>query len=189
MLDLALKYLIEEVNIYFQRRLDSSFGSVELGPLVDDKGNWVVSKDSLRLTLFQIEEERHARVQMPEQAMVQGRLVAQPPPLTVNLIVLFSANFSIYSEGLRMLSLLLTFFQSHPLFTPAENPGMPAGIDRLSMELLNYGPEQTNQMWACLGAKHLPSVVYRVRMLYLQDQEPLGTGAPITDIRTKASQR
>ena len=28
-----------------------------------------------------------------------------------------------------------------------------------------------NQMWACLGAKHLPSVVYRLRMVVLQDQE------------------
>lgn len=66
---------------------------------------------------------------------------------------------------------------------------MPAGVDRLALELVNYGPEQANQMWACLGAKHLPSVVYRVRMLFLQDQEPSGTGAPIRAIQTTAGQR
>ena len=52
------------------------------------------------------------------------------------------------------------------------------------MDLLSYGPEQMNQMWACLGAKHLPSVVYRLRMVVLQDLEPSGTGAPITVIET-----
>jgi hypothetical protein len=40
-------------------------------------------------------------------------------------------------------------------------------------------------MWACLGAKHLPSVVYRLRMVVLQDVEPLATGAPITVIDTQ----
>jgi hypothetical protein len=39
-------------------------------------------------------------------------------------------------------------------------------------------------MWACLGAKHLPSVVYRLRMVVLQDVEPAGTGMPITTIAT-----
>ncbi len=39
-------------------------------------------------------------------------------------------------------------------------------------------------MWACLGAKHLPSVVYRLRMVLLQDTEPVGSGAPITTIET-----
>ena len=189
MIDVSLKFLADEANVYLQRRLDSDFGKIELGPLVDDKGSWVATQNTLRLTLFQIEEERHARTQIPQQVLVNGHNVALPPPLAINLVVLFSASFTTYSEGLRLLSLLLTFFQSHPLFTPAEHPGMPAGVDRLALELINYGPEQANQMWACLGAKHLPSVVYRVRMLFLQDQEPSGTGAPVREIHTRTGQR
>jgi len=189
MIDVSLKFLVDEVNGYLYRRVNSNFGNVVLGPLVDDKGNWVATKDTMLLTLFQIEEERHARIQVPQQVMVDGRNVTLPPPLTLNLVLLFSAYFGTYSEGLRMLSLLLTFFQSHPLFSPAEHPALPAGVDRLALELVNYGPEQANQMWACLGAKHLPSVVYRVRMLFLQDQEPSGTGAPIRAIQTTAGQR
>lgn len=186
MIDVSLKFLVDEANAYLQRRLNSDFGKVELGALVDDKGNWVVTKDTVRLTLFQIEEERHARAQMPQQVIVDGRSVTLPPPLAVNLVVLFAASFATYSEGLRQLSLLLTFFQAHPLFTPADYPALPPGVDRLAIELVNYGPEQANQMWTCLGAKHLPSVVYRIRMLVLQDQEPGATGTPILDIHTHA---
>jgi hypothetical protein len=189
MIDVSLKFLATELNEYLYRRVNSSFGNVELGPIVDDKGAWIATKDTIRLTLFQIEQECHSRVQIPQQVMIDGRNVALPPPLAINLLVLFAANFSIYSEGLRMLSLLLTFFQSHPLFSPAENPALPTGVDRLALELVNHGPEQANQMWACLGAKHLPSVVYRVRMLFLQDQEPSGTGAPVREIHTRAGQR
>lgn len=186
MIDVSLKFLADEANAYLQRRLDSDFGKIELGPLVDDKGSWVATQNTLRLTLFQIEEERHARTQIPQQVLVNGHNVALPPPLAINLVILFSASFTTYTEGLRLLSLLLTFFQSHPLFTPAEHPGMPAGVDRLALELINYGPEQANQMWACLGAKHLPSVVYRLRMLLIQDVEPLATGTPVSHIDIRA---
>ena len=86
-------------------------------------------------------------------------------------------------------ALLLTFFQAHPVFTPADYPGMPAGIERLSVELLNYGPEQLNQLWTCIGSKHLPAMVYRVRMLWLQDAEPQGTGQPVTGIQTHMEMR
>jgi hypothetical protein len=44
-------------------------------------------------------------------------------------------------------------------------------------------------MWACLGARHLPSVVYRVRMLILQDSEPDQVAMPVTHISTRTGPR
>lgn len=188
-IDVSLKFLIDELNGYLQRRLDSSFGQAALGALVDDKGTWTISEDSLRMCLFQIEEERITRAPVPQQTLVDGRHVTLRPPLTINLVVLIAARFSQYHEGLRMLALVLTHFQAHSLFTPATHPGLPAGVDRLSVELVNYGPEQANQMWACLGARHLPSVVYRVRMLILQDSEPDQVAMPVTHISTRTGPR
>lgn len=189
MIDVSLKFLIDELNAYLQRRLDSTFGQATLGALVDDKGNWTLAEDSLRMSLFQIEEERVARMPAPQQMLMDGRHVVLPPPLMINLVVLVAARFSQYHEGLRMLGLVLTHFQAHPLFTAATHPGLPTGLDRLSVELINYGPEQANQMWACLGARHLPSVVYRVRMLSLQDTEPAQVSMPVTHITTRTTPR
>lgn len=181
-IDAALDFIAREVNAHLLRRTGSELGAVHVGPLVDDRGNWVVTMDTLRLTLFQIDEERALREQLPERTIVGGREVVLPPPLRLNLIVLFAGRFQQYDQALRTLSHLMAFVQARPLHTPAESPGLPAGIERLAIELLGWTPEQLNQMWACFGAKHLPSVVYRVRMVTLQDSEPIGTGAPITTI-------
>ena len=83
--------------------------------------------------------------------------------------MLVSARFADYQLALRRLSQVLGFFHGRPLFTPSDSPGLPVGIDRLSMDLLSHGPEQTHQLWACLGARHLPSVVYRLRMVLMLD--------------------
>jgi hypothetical protein len=110
--------------------------------------------------------------------------VVLPPPLKLNLVVLFAGRFQQYDQALRTMSHILAFFQARPLFTPSDSPALPVDVERLALDLVSYGPEQLNQMWACLGAKHLPSVVYRVRMVVLQDVEPMGTGMPITTIET-----
>lgn len=189
MLDLVLKFLVGEVNTHLRKRTGSEFGAVTLGPLVDDKGNWVQTTDSLRLTLFQIDEERVLHEPLPEHVLQGTRELILPPTLKLNLIVLFAARFRQYEQGLSHLALLMSFLQARPLFSAAATPGLPAGVDRLSTELVSYTPEQLNQMWACLGAKHLPSVVYRIRTVLLQDQEPLASGAPVSDIRTRVGSR
>lgn len=184
MIDLALNFIASEVNAHLLKRTGSELGAVTAGPLVDERGNWVVTLDSTRLTLFLIEEERQLREQVPERTLIGGREVMLPPPLKLNLVLLFAGRFQQYEQALRTLSHILAFFQARPLFTAAGSPGLPAGLERLAIELLSYGPEQLNQMWACLGAKHLPSAVYRLRMVVLQDLEPIGSGMPITSIAT-----
>lgn len=183
-IDAALKFLTDQINAQLLRRTGTSLGEAELGPLVDDKGAWVQPVNSLRLALFQIDEERSLREQMPSHVLVGGREVVMPPPLKLNLVIVLAARFQQYDQALRTLSLALNYFQSHPLFTPTDSPGLPAGLDRLTVELQSYGPEQLNQMWTCFGAKHLPAIIYRLRMVVLQDDEPTGTGQPITTIDT-----
>lgn len=183
MVDDALKFIAEEVNAYLQRRTGSTLGLVELGPLVDDKGSWLVAQDSLRLSLFLIEEERTLRERTPERMNAGMRELVLPPPLRLNLTVVFAGRFQQYAQALRHLSHVLTCLHARPIFTPADFPGMPVGLDRLTTELVSYTPEQLNQMWACIGAKQLPSAVYRLRMVVLQDTEPLGSRVPITTIQ------
>ena len=184
MIDTALSFVATEVNAHLLKRTGSELGAVAVGPLADDRGNWVVPQDTMRLTLVQIDEERTLREQMPERTIVGGREVVLPPPLKLNLVLLFAGRFQQYGQALRTLSHILAFFQARPLFTPSDSPGLPAGLERVALDLLNYGPEQLNQVWACLGAKHLPSVVYRLRMVVLQDVEPTATGLPVTTIST-----
>lgn len=184
MIDTALQFLSDEANAHLAKRTGGELGAVAPGTIVDDNGRWTSPVDAMRIVLFQIEEERTLRSQLPERSLVGGREVLLPPPLKLNLVLLFAGRFQQYATALRTLSHLMAFFQARPLFTPTESPGLPAGIERLSMELLSWGPEQLSQMWAAIGAKQLPSVLYRARMVVLQDSEPVATGLPVTSVTT-----
>ena len=126
--------------------------------------------DTTRLTLFQIEEDSPARQQMPAMWTVTSQREGSPP-LQLNLVVLFAARFQQYERALSTLSLIVSFFHARPVFTQASSPALPDGLEKVVIELLSYGPEQMSQMWSCLGAKHLPSLVYRLRIAVLQEQQ------------------
>ena len=184
MVDSAVKFLAGEVNLYLKRRTASDLVKVVPGGLADDSGKWAVAEGSIGLALVNVEEERVLRAQVPDRVLVNGSQVVVQPELKLNLHLVFAARHSNYEHALRYLSLVLNFFQAHPSFTPDEYPALDASIEKLNIELLTYGPEQLNQLWAYIGAKYLPSAVYRVRMVVLQDIEPQGIGQPITTIDT-----
>ena len=55
----------------------------------------------------------------------------------------------------------------------------------MTVELQSLGYEQLNQIWAFIGGKQLPSVIYKVRMIVLQDETPAGIQPPLTVINTQ----
>lgn len=182
MLDSAIAFLAGEVNAYIRKRTGAPVDSVAIGGLADEQGKWAFN-NSVRLALVAVEEERTTREQLPERVFIDGRNVVLQPPLKLNLVVVFAARFTNYDDSLRYLSYVLTFFQAHPGFAPDQFPALEPRIERLAPEMLSYGPEQLNQMWAYIGTKYLPSVAYRVRMVVLQDTEPLGIDQPIVRIQ------
>ncbi|RVT48946.1 DUF4255 domain-containing protein [Rubrivivax albus] len=188
-IDTALQFLADEANAHLLRRTGSELGAVTPGTVVDDAGRWTGPMDTTRLLMFQVEEERALRSQLPERTLVGGREVSLPPPLRLNLVLLFAGRFQQYGTAMRTLSHLMAFFQARPVFSAAESPDLPPGVERLTMELLSWGPEQVSQMWSAIGARQLPSVLYRLRMVVLQDSEPQGTGLPITVIQASVGGR
>jgi hypothetical protein len=183
MLDIAIAFLADEFNAFLQRRTGSlAVGRMLPGPLVDDTGKLAITKGTVGLALINIEEERATRAQLPERVLLHGREMTLAPELRLNLTLLAAADMSDYDTTLKALSQVLTFFQSHPVFTVDDYPGLDPRIGQLSVDMLSVGHETLNQIWAALGAKYLPSVIYRVRLVALQDREPERFGAPITDI-------
>ena len=139
-------------------------------------------EDQIGVTLVNVEEERALKSQLPQSVYADGRRVVLEPELKLNLQLLFAANFKQYDQGLRQLSLVLTFFQVHTVFTAERYPGLDPRIQRLGVDLISLSFEQLNQLWAFVGAKQLPSALYRVRLVALQDLEPAAIQPPITTI-------
>jgi hypothetical protein len=184
MIDVALKFLVAELNSYLLNRTGSNLGEAELTRIVDDLGKWAIGVDHLAAALINVEEERILKAHLPEPAFVDGRHVILEPPLKLNLHVLFAAHFQKYDQALKYLAHVLTFFQSHLTFPSDQYPGLDPRIARLNVELLSPTYEHLNQIWAFVGGKQLPSAVYRVRMVVLQDVEPKSVEPPLTAVDT-----
>lgn len=189
MIDTALDFIVKQYNRYHSARTGDvltggdGFGAAQLCRPIEDTGKWAIPEDRIGVSLVNAEEERVLRTQLPEPTFVDGRQVLLEPEIKLNLDVLFAANFKLYPQSLKALSRVITFFQCHPRFSSDEYPDLDPAITRLIPELRSLGFEQLNQLWAFLGGKQLPSVVYRVRLVVLQDIEPRGIGQPITTIR------
>ena len=96
-----------------------------------------------------------------------------------------------YLTALRLLSYVLSFFQSSNVFDSSQYPSLNANVDadkpwqKVGKLLVNLHPvtlEQQNNLWASLGAKYMPSVIYKLRTMSFTDVEPKMEAPPITEI-------
>ncbi|HMT81583.1 MAG TPA: DUF4255 domain-containing protein [Azonexus sp.] len=183
MLDVAVSFLADEFNAYLLRRTGSAqLGQVVPGGILDDKGSLAIAGGTVALSLVNIEEERVMREHVPARVFSNGREMVLQPELKLNLTLIFAAKMTDYPTTLKALSNVLTFFQSHPVFSADDYPALDSRIGKIVMELYSVTPETLNQIWASIGAKYQPSVLYRARLVTIQDQEPFMPGEPITDI-------
>lgn len=199
MLRTALEFLAEELNLYIKRKDADNFGNVDtvvVSNLMKPDGSFAVAADQgndtfkIILTLVNLEEDRIAESQQYFQK-VNDRIQVNNPPLNLNLHVLFSVFTSNYVSGLRLLSYVIGFFQSHSVFDTETHPhlnnktdtGKPwQRIGRIVADLHPISFEQQNNLWAALGAKYMPSVIYRIRTVTFTDAEPKMEAPPITEV-------
>jgi hypothetical protein len=187
LLDVAVDFLVKNVNSWLSARVGgSTIGQLEMRGIIDENGKWAVTKERIAVHLINVEEDRILKAHLPESTLIDGRHVTLQPELKLNLHLLFAGWFTQYDQALKYLSLVLTYFQSHPSFRRDEYPGLDPRIERLTVELQSLGYEQLNQIWAFVGGKQLPSVVYKVRMVAVQDRAPMEIMPPITAVDLEA---
>ncbi|TQV87440.1 DUF4255 domain-containing protein [Aliikangiella coralliicola] len=180
MIDKCMDILKNQIHQYFKSIPDlnvTSNETVSVSPLVKEDGSIVIPKDHLGLTLINIEEEKIHKAQTAVHKTVDGQIMHMNPELKINLYILLASNFNTYATGLKFLSACISFFQSKNVFTAANTPDFEPKIDKIIVELHTMGLEQQNHLWGYLGAKYLPSICYKVRMLIVQeglaqDQQP-----------------
>lgn len=126
--------------------------------------------NAISILLVNIEQETTLRAPDPWlRAGPDGRPQRIAPDVRLNLNVLFVARFKGYALGLNQLALVIRFFQSHPVFDHDNTPALPAGIDKLAIELVSLPRHEQNEIWSALRVHYQPSVLYRVRMVVLSD--------------------
>ena len=92
------------------------------------------------------------------------------PPIYLNLYLLISANYtsSNYLEATKMLSTILGVLQANSFYTRQEHPTMQEPLDKLTLEIFNVPINELSHIWSGVGAKYVPSIICKVRMMTIQ---------------------
>lgn len=198
MIDKVILFFETELNQFMSNRFGLTGESpIEPNTILDQAGSNGLSAGKVGITLVNIEEERMVKAQLPyEPSVSSGSLKRRNPEIKLNLFLLFAANFDAgtsgsanYKESLKRLSGVIGFFQSRSIFTQENSPGLDSSITRLTAELYTLPMEQQNYLWAALGAKYLPSVIYKIRLITIQEGVQLGSDKPITQVEANLNHK
>jgi hypothetical protein len=189
MIDKALRFLTDEMNAYLDLQNGNPAGEslIVLTNVADDSsGGWAIPSQKLGVSLINIEEEKVFKEQQTQYRNINGDFEQYNPEIKLNLYMLVCANFvsengdDKYEQGLKQLSRIVSFFQGKNVFTPDNSPAMDANLRKLIVELYSYTFEQQYNFWTILGAKYLPSVLYKVRLLAYQEKRVQNANEAIT---------
>ena len=196
MIHSSLEFLTDEINNYLKLRTGvQNVDRIFLTSVATESGGVVIPDKSLGLSLMNIEEERVFKDQRTAFINDQGIAEHINPEIKLNLYILISANFQDtkkndtsddYVEGLKQLSYAISFFQGKNVFTQDNSPAMAAhdpDLLKLVVELYSYSFEQLYNFWTVVGAKYLPSVLYKVRLIKFQESAILDANLPIEKIK------
>ena len=73
-------------------------------------------------------------------------------------------------EALKYLSAVIGFFHAKPVFNSNNSPELgDKEIQKLIFDLYHQDSNAKNNLWSTLGAKYMPSIMYKVRLLTMTD--------------------
>jgi hypothetical protein len=176
----AVSKVARELNLAMRNRTDSTEDLVVVSNLLEIDGT-PAPQAVERVAVFLVNIEREAAPPRHPTLADSGRsrVGLVQPPIFLNLMVLFAANFSgtKYPEALKAISSVAAFFQARPVFDHQTTPDLDPAIERLTLEIENLTIADLGNLWGVLGGRYVPSLLYRMRMVVidasrLEDQVP-----------------
>jgi len=123
--------------------------------------------------LVNVEEERQLRAADPYlRVQEDGKPQRRQPDLRLILYVLFVARFKQYDSAWEHLGKVIEYLQSNRTFDRASHPELPAGVEKLILELVTQSFAEQSDVWSMLRTTYRPSSLYRVRLIVLHDVKP-----------------
>lgn len=145
-------------------------------------------KGKVVLTLLNLEEES-ALKNTPSFKIRDGKTEYRNPPVHLNIYLLISANCDAYDKSLRCISKTIQFFQGKKVFTSTNTVYNRTNVAfdvldyfKFILELHTLSLEELNYVWGTLGGRQLPSVIYKIQVLEIEQDIKLSTSGVITHI-------
>jgi len=189
--------MIYETLQILKEQLEAYFDSVGLGKIIvlDNIALWESgSEDASRIdgkvvmTLLKLEEETTLK-NIPNYKIRDGKTEYRNPPVHLNLFLLISANCDSYDKSLRSISKTIQFFQGKKVFNAANTVYNRNNVSfdvfdqfRFILELYTPSFEELNNVWGILGGRQLPSVIYRIQLIQIEQDRILQSSELITQV-------
>ena len=176
-----LNTISKELSEYIDRSLDFSSGnkSIVLAKPTNSKGEMSIPDNSVCMSLININEETAMRNPMIKKRVDGDKVYTQTPGISLNLNIVFIANFpNDYVSELNYITKIIEFFQQKDTFTPQNTTGLKKQsryTEQLVFKLSASKLEDQHNIWSLMGIKYMPSVMYDVGKVLIQEDEKLST--------------
>jgi|AntRauTorckE6833_2_1112554.scaffolds.fasta_scaffold28199_2 hypothetical protein len=188
----ALSLISSQLNEYIEPLAGDAeviIGNIALHELPDQNE----LKDKVVVSVINIEEEATLK-NYTRESKIGSSVRYFHHPVHMNLYLLFTANYpQSYDTALIRLSSIIRFFQHRHSFDIQSAQPLPDTVDitdpddmdmLLKIELCTLTFEQINYLWGTLGGKQMPFVLYKARLVTIQENKIFKEGGIIEEIRT-----
>lgn len=187
MINESLQFIADELNKYLVLKMGPTTEPPRLvlgnvSRLFDGDAAASLLTNKVIMSMVNVEEDRVAK-QQENFVRMDASTRYKSPQLYVNLYILFSANRTGYTDSLQHLSYILQFFQFQHVFTPITHPALDPRIEKIIVDLCTLNFEQVNHLWSTLGGKYIPSVMYKVRQLTIDEDLTVSESGFIKEVQ------
>ena len=182
MIAAAMGLIARQLNEGLRRSLQTTEDPVVLSSLVEADGG-AAPQATNKVAMFLVNIERELASRSPGRVDgTGGRIGVKPPPVNLNLLLMFAANChgANYPEALKFVASTVAFFQARPVIDHQNSPDLERGIERLVLELEPLNLTDLSNLWGILGGRYVPSVMYRVRMITIEADSITGQVPAVT---------
>ena len=180
MISAVLQTVANELNEFFKLKFGISDERVVISNLVNQDGSAAVKDENrIILSLALIQEEKMGAYKASGSISPGG-----VKPIAINLFLLFSASFNekLNIDATKFISAVIAFFQNKPVFNQQNSPGLTDGMEKLSFEIFNMSIQEQSNLWSTIGAKYLPSILYKVRVITVDEKALMPDAVDIVGI-------
>ncbi len=174
-----LECVCNELSEFIENQVNYSSGKknvILLNPR-DKKGDVKIPDNTIALSLLNINEDTTMRNPVATKRVEGDKVYTQIPGISIDISIIFMANFpNDYISELNYITKVMEFFQQKDTFTVDNTPSLKKQkkyIEKLNFKLSTTKLEDQHHIWDLLGIKYMPSVVYDVGKILIQDDEVL----------------
>jgi len=168
MIDSTISHVASTLNQYLRRKFDLSEDIAVVSNIVDQDGSVMPDiNNKIVIFLVNLEQETAQGLFSHHTSRSAARDTGSYPPVHLNMYLMFSANFTgnNYTEALKFLSCVISYFQRNPVFIHHNAPDLDKKVDKLVFDIENLNMKDLSSLWSVINGKYMPSILYKVRMV------------------------